>query len=87
MDKQIQLDRKFKITDNTMTKTEKRLNRQEMQVFKFIGKEDAIRNLSFTPIAPRSTLISPKKLRNEDNLKRDLRLIYNSNRIPTFKPS
>jgi len=51
-----------------MTKTEKRLNRQEMQVFKSIEKEDAIRNLSFTPIAPRSTLISPKKLRNEDNL-------------------
>jgi hypothetical protein len=68
LDKQIQLDREFKITENTMTKTEKRLNRQEMQVFKSIEKEDAIRNLSFTPIAPRSTLISPKKSRNEDNL-------------------
>jgi len=68
LDKQIQLDREFKITEKTMTKTEKRLNRQEMQVFKSIEKEDAIRNLSFTPIATRSTLISPKKSRNEDNL-------------------
>lgn len=84
MDKQIEMNREFRISEKTMTKEEKRINRQEIQAFKSIDKEDAIRNLSFTPIAPRSTNYSPNT-KNVRNFDRDLSLVYNSNKIPTFK--
>jgi hypothetical protein len=84
MDRQIEMNREFKISAKTMTKEEKRINRQEMQAFKSVDKQVAIRNLSCTPIAPRSTNYSPKT-KTMSNLDRDLKMVYNSNKIPTFK--